>query len=452
MSGLDGPKVLFISGLDGDTRRYRCFHHQEQLGLKAIETAFRECDAPQLLVDALDYDVFIMHRVPFSPLIGLVIDIAHLRGKPVVLETDDLVFVPALYDQIGFVDTLAPDAARKFREELGQLSETFQRCDCVLTTTDYLAEQARVRGKPAYVNRNAASCEMVRMSEEAVAAWSERAGQPDADDDAVWIGYFSGTGSHNRDFRVIAEPLIWALEAFPSVKLHISGHLDLGLDFSPFARRIRRAPYITWRELPHLVAQVDVNLAPLEQDNPVCQAKSEIKWMEAALVGVPTIASRVDAFEYAITDGQDGLLSGTPQEWEDALRSLLESPARRREIGESARRAVYERYLPEQRGEELLETVTSIKERFQATPASPEVLLEAFADRAMHYAAHAQTEIQNQRIQMRDLRQMLDQRDRLMDDARIQIEERDRLIDAIMQGRVMRLMTGIQRRLRRSSD
>ena len=43
---LDDMRVLFISGIGGDTRRYRCFHHQEQLGLRGVETAFREDDDP----------------------------------------------------------------------------------------------------------------------------------------------------------------------------------------------------------------------------------------------------------------------------------------------------------------------------------------------------------------------------------------------------------------------
>ncbi len=31
--------VLFVSGMDGDTRRYRCIHHQEQLALAGVESS-----------------------------------------------------------------------------------------------------------------------------------------------------------------------------------------------------------------------------------------------------------------------------------------------------------------------------------------------------------------------------------------------------------------------------
>ena len=377
-------KTLFVSGLGGDTRRYRCFHHQEQLALLGITSGFCESDDPQLLVNVLDYDIFVLHRVPCSRLINIVIDIAHLRGKPVVFETDDLVFDPGLYEHIGFMDTLSTEKARKYRDDLEQLAETFQRCDCVLATTQFLAEEARRRDKSAYVHRNAPSNEMIRISEQAFAARRQQLEQGKTR--PVVIAYFSGTGSHNRDFKVIAEPLIWVLDAYPQVRLHISGHLNLGPEFSPFRARIRRAPYITWRELPHLIAQVDINLVPLEQDNPFCRAKSENKFVEAALVGVPTIASRVDAYEFAITDEEDGLLVSTPEQWKNALKMLLENPEKRREIGDAAHRTAYVRYMPEQHAPELLDTLQAIARQYGGPSATKEQILRALANGAKQYA------------------------------------------------------------------
>src|SRR5436190_8384191 len=106
-------KVLFVSGIGGDTRRYRCLHHQEQLALHGIASELREAHDRQLYVDATLADLFILHRVSYSPLIGDLIDIAHVRGKPVIFETDDLIFEPELYAKIAFIDTLSPEAAHR---------------------------------------------------------------------------------------------------------------------------------------------------------------------------------------------------------------------------------------------------------------------------------------------------------------------------------------------------
>jgi glycosyltransferase involved in cell wall biosynthesis len=458
-TGSPGLKTLFISGLDGDTRRYRCLHHQEQLALVGVHSGFRESDDPHLLVDALDFDVFILHRVPFSPLIDALIDLAHSRGKPVVFETDDLVIAPELYDQIGYADSLSPEAARKFRQELDQLAETFQRCDCALTTTQFLADEVSRRGKPTYVHRNAPSEEMFRISEEAFAARSERLDARQGKGGPVTIAYFSGTGSHNRDFRAIKDTLIWALETYPELRIHISGHLELPEELGPYEHRISRAPYVTWRELPHLIADVDINLAPLEQDNPFCRAKSENKFVEAALVGVPTVASRVDAFEYAIDHGQDGLLASSTDEWAQSLQTMLDDPQVRRAMGEAARRSLYARYQPVQSAGHLLETLGSIVDRYGTDPASPERLLRGLADGIGAYLDQMRSESRALHLQLRDLRRATAEREKRnaffvaqmeqqQADLVEQIAERDRIIEAIMQGRVMRAMTRIQLWLR----
>ena len=60
---------------------------------------------------------------------------------------------------------------------------------------------------------------------------------------------------------------------------------------------MRRFPLLAWRRWFELLAQVDINLAPLEPGNVFCRAKSEIKFVEAAALGIPTVASVIDPFE-----------------------------------------------------------------------------------------------------------------------------------------------------------
>lgn len=77
---VDHPKTLFVSEIGRDARRYRCFHQGEQLTMLGAARGFGESDVGRLLTEVLDYDVFVLHRVPYSHLIEVIIDLAHLRS------------------------------------------------------------------------------------------------------------------------------------------------------------------------------------------------------------------------------------------------------------------------------------------------------------------------------------------------------------------------------------
>jgi glycosyltransferase involved in cell wall biosynthesis len=89
-------------------------------------------------------------------------------------------------------------------------------------------------------------------------------------------------------------------------------------------------------ELPWELARFDINLAPLEVDNPYCEAKSELKFFEAALVIVPTIASPTHPFKSAIRDGQNGFLASTQGEWLDRMMTLHDDLQLREKLGQAA--------------------------------------------------------------------------------------------------------------------
>ncbi len=103
-------------------------------------------------------------------------------------------------------------------------------------------------------------------------------------------------------------------------------------------------------------------------DNPFAQSKSEIKYMEAALVRVPTIASPTDAYRFAIRSGENGYLASNDSEWEQALALLIEQPHRRRLVGEEAYTQVQRSYHPERRAAELLSTLDQISRHLLGTP------------------------------------------------------------------------------------
>jgi glycosyltransferase involved in cell wall biosynthesis len=78
-----------------------------------------------------------------------------------------------------------------------------------------------------------------------------------------------------------------------------------------------------------------------------------VKYLEAGLVGVSTIASPRPDFCRAIEDGRNGFLADEKAAWRERLDALVASPALRREVGERASADVRANHTTYARREEL---------------------------------------------------------------------------------------------------
>jgi len=321
--------VLFVSGAPEVSLRYRCEHQAEQVRLRGgTATIVRHGDA-DLLEALARHELVVLHRVAWGP------DIEELRrralacGKRVVFDTDDLVFdVDALSD-VAALEDLPADEARLYEEGVYRYRATLENCDAVVASTEPLARRAQEHCQHAIVAPNVASIAMVEAAERALR-------RPGAPNGAV-IGYMSGTATHKRDFRVAAEPLLDVLREEPAARLRIVGPLPLDDAFSDVGDRIERLDLQPWSRLAHVQAGVDVNLAPLELDNRFTESKSAIKWIEAGLVGIPTVASPQPDFCRVVRPGVNGFLAETAEEWRRDLLNLVRDASLRRRVGATAR-------------------------------------------------------------------------------------------------------------------
>lgn len=83
-----------------------------------------------------------------------------------------------------------------------------------------------------------------------------------------------------------------------------------------------------------------VGVVPLA-DNVFNRSKSDIKFLELAALGIPTIASDVPAY-HSIEDGWTGFLVSNDHEWSRMIKGVVDSPEVFTQIGENARRYVAE--------------------------------------------------------------------------------------------------------------
>jgi len=190
----------------------------------------------------------------------------------------------------------------------------------------------RLTGRPTLVVDNALSPQALSVAEGLRDQRRPRLGEAGSQ---VIIGYGSGTDTHDHDLALIAPVLADVLHVNPHVRLHLHGPVRLPQSLAGFEAQIRCVSLSGWAEFQEAMADWDIALAPLTH-SAFNDAKSAIKWLEAASLGVPVIASPAASFRRAIMHGETGLLAGTRRQWRAALRRLIHDPLERARLGRTA--------------------------------------------------------------------------------------------------------------------
>lgn len=334
--------VLFINGCFlPHPSRYRVTHQKEQLFANGINAnvVFYENLTLELVKN---YRVFIFFRCPVTEVVEQFIKLAKENNKVVLYDIDDLVIDRKYTDLIKYVTSMKPEDKKTYDDGVVRMQKTLRMCDAAITTTERLAEELKNYVPEVFINRNTASDSMVALSLKALKQKAEREARgknAGGDSPVVKIGYFSGSITHNDDVKMILPVLVKILSENTNVQLHIAGELDVPAELEPFKKRISAVPFTGWEKLPGMIAAVDINIAPLE-DTIFNEAKSENKWIEAALVKVPTIASNIGAMKQMITNGETGLLCADNNEWYDALTDLVRNKDKRMQLAQKAHKYV----------------------------------------------------------------------------------------------------------------
>lgn len=327
--------ILLIDGVENiipQCTRYRVLNKAEQLRKHGFAVKAVNLSDFQLSM-AQNASHIIIYRSPISPELLRLCHLAKEYGKPVFFDIDDLVFDTVYTDQLSYTQGLNSIEKGNYDAGVRNYGYMLENCDGAITSTNQLQEELYKYQSKVLLNRNLASDDLIAISSQYIKDYSQTS-------DIVKIGYFSGSISHNENFELIKPAIKQLLTKYSNVQLHIVGILNIPQDMKPFENQIVTHDYVDWDKLPALISEVDINLAPLV-DSIFNRAKSEIKWIEAALVKVPTVASKIGAFSDVVIDGETGLLA-TDDQWFDKLEALVLFPDLRQKLAESAYRAVLE--------------------------------------------------------------------------------------------------------------
>ena len=340
--------VLFINGCYlPHPQRYRVAHQMEQLESSGFscEEVFYE----QLNMDSLKYyRAFVFFRCPITDTIEEFINKAKEYNKLVIFDIDDLVIDTKYTDNIEFVSKMNKEDKAVYDDGVNRMQKTLKMCDCAITTTDRLAKELKNYTKEVFINRNVASEKMVELS--------LRANKNKKEHDGVVLGYLSGSITHNPDVELIKKVLIKLMDKYDFLKLRLCGELTIPDEFKKYSDRVITSSFTDWQNLPELISNIDINLAPLE-DTIFNEAKSENKWTEASLCKTVTVASDVGAFKDTIRNGVDGFLCKNEKQWEEVLTKLIEDKELREEISTNAYNRVMKEYITTYTGHNLKEFI-----------------------------------------------------------------------------------------------
>lgn len=339
-------KVIFITDPLGFlTNHFRAYNMREYLAHLGIESDVMQ--ETELDYDrVITFDIVVLCRVFMNPHIEKLVEMCRRLRVPIIFDADDYILDPSIVDSIASIKSISEHEKELHREGIRKHRKSLESADFFIAPTDFLAGVGRNLGKTSFVIRNGLCSSQVELCKKILGGNGHYDNARDSDH-AIKIGYFSGTKSHQQDFAVVKSALLRIMDDFPYVHLYIGGYLDLDREFERFQNRIKRLPFVDIHHLPNNIALIDINIAPLEVNNPFCEAKSELKYSDAALLKIPTVASPTDAFRWAIQDGFNGFLATSKDEWYACLKRLIEEPELRTTMGQKAYEHVMTCYTPD---------------------------------------------------------------------------------------------------------
>jgi hypothetical protein len=333
------PFVALIGELSlAQCKKYRVLQKTELLSCMGIKHDYASwgdsCRAMEMLQFAT---VAIFYRLPGNTHFDAYLNECNRLGVRTIYDIDDPIFSHQVYSRNHNLQYLRAAEKNGLISGCAEFLGALERCDMLMgSTPEICALMERESGKRAYLWRNLVDTETTQAVRLALS-------RPIPASSVLKIGYASGSRAHEADFRLITGVVCGAMSSHENIELHILGHLELPPELQPWMHRITKYEFTDYVGYMAYLAAIDINLVPLLKDE-FNECKSAIRYLEASLMGIPTIATAVGDFKNIVSHGETGFLAEEESDWVEFLERLILDRSLRQKVGYSARDVVMHKY------------------------------------------------------------------------------------------------------------
>lgn len=343
---MNNPKVYFML-----SRYHGCNYVRGLLPMwhngwngNVIGLADKVKNAITVRKELMNSDIAVFHR-PEKAEFHEVAWLLKKLGKKIVFDNDDTFL---LEDDHPFQNRDEFGVLTNIETKNDLLHNFITNSDLVTTTTEFLAEEYRkyndnVLVLPNYINPD---------------DWSKPLRN---DNDKVRIG-ITGSISYSQDFTPIKD-VLRKLDEMDNVQVVMLGLNSKKIrEKNPVSEKVYKTEYEFFDSLKNLEhipwcdmidyfdvlneLKLDIMLIP-RKDCYFNRCKSNIKFLEAAMLEIPVIATSFSDGKSPYDkdlNGKNGILVGTDEDWMPVVMDLVNNKRKRRKIGKRAKKYVLKHY------------------------------------------------------------------------------------------------------------
>ena len=282
----------------------------------------------------------IVFQLQQSDLVKWMIDICRKNGIKVVMDMDDdLLDVPEWNPSYFGLGRKFKDYLQLIDGQTMNVKENKKRLDNIaymLRNVDLVTVTGRgLRNRYSKYNKvkilpNCVDEERIRTSRRSGGLF----------DNKIRI-FWQGSSTHIYDLLLIREAVQEITEKYPQVQWFIWGG-DTYKFFAEYMvipeKRVEQKGIVDMEDYYDHLARVkmDIGICPLV-DIPYNKCKSNIKWLEYSLSGIPAVVSDISTYTDSVRHGETGYIAKNTEDWVRYLSLLIENNVLREAIANQAK-------------------------------------------------------------------------------------------------------------------